>query len=172
MKPVAILIAVPTVIAIFIYLVMLGGSHVYVSHGSSLPENFMWGVVYESIVSYEFPGLSTYGAIEVDELNASHALRNVLYIMCMSASILLFPLLFAVFTIKDGTFEFWHVLGIILLSMILMVVSAIGSWILLLLQTSTLAYKLIWILVGVPAMVLGVPSGASPYLLVIVVVKR
>lgn len=170
---------------IFIYLLLLGASHVYIS-GGAIEEFFSLtdiNPVWQEIESLNLPGLSNPGPIRVERVGVLHAIRNAIFIFCTDALIALVPpaaLLLGIFLILAGLFEAnWSLLifgiffGIVitLLSPIVVVFLPIVLWLVLLFQSCTPAYVLLWLVIGLPFALLGFGAGAAPSVTIIKIVN-
>jgi len=176
------------VIAALIYLCLLGASHVYISgsgfnsFGESLVSCPLWDA-YRYLESFDVPGLSGYGPIWVERLEAVHALRNALFLMSGAAIAALLPVacfLLGIFYALQGLFtaNWGNFLGGALAATIGIPISAfvavlmiLLAWMMMLFQPCTPMYALICVVVGLPFIALGAFGGATPSVVVIVFVK-
>ena len=174
-------------VAILSYLVLLGASHAYVSKEVSdstiSAMSVPWGF-YGELTKLGVPGLTDYGLIFVEEVNVLHALRNLIFLMSTAALATLAPLFFIVvggaLALRGLFMGDWgdflsglagYVIGFIL-SVLAILLSIVVSWLVLLFQPSTPAYTITWLLGIIPFTLLGGASGASPYIIIVIVIQK
>jgi hypothetical protein len=171
------------------YLVLLGTSRVYVSGSIALSlfdprENPIWNnPLLKKAQSLNLPGLEEPGPIVVNKVEANHAIRNGAFIFCTAASIALLPIFLIILgfiLIVIGIFSGdWNAAGLGLLVAIVMVPLSVlvvalfilGSWLALLFQPCTPAYALLWIFLGIPLIPLGAAFGAAPPTTIIIIIN-
>jgi hypothetical protein len=186
-KPVAIivtsLIGYILFVLLLLYIVLLGASHVYVTGNSSIGDFALWEL-YGHVASFKLPGLTEYGRIRVETVDASHAVRNLLFLVSTAALSALIPVAIFLFGIAAGfsglftadweRFLWGFLIGIIgaPVSAAIAVLFSVMSWVSLIFQTSTPGYTLILILAGIPILALGASGGASPTVIVLVFLRK
>ncbi|WP_157817752.1 hypothetical protein [Candidatus Thiodictyon syntrophicum] len=173
--------------ALLVYLIVLGGSHVYVSGGlSSILEDTdgfpLWDF-YKEVITWNLPGISDFGPIRVEQTDGTHAFRNVFFIFSVFAMGVLVPIVVAILAVValfSGIFtaNWSHLISGVLaailvpLSVIILVVALVFTYFALLFQPCTPAYVVLWLTLGLVAAALGPAAAAAPAMIVVIIIPK
>jgi len=174
-------------VAILGYLSLLGASDVHVSGGLAgngnplLRDNIIWHQIRD--LRQSCPWLPEPTVTQVQRVDVFDALRNALFIFCVSALSVLLALVVAiagVFKAISGLFTGrWGEFGLGTLVAVLSPLFAIGfllvalfMWFSLLFQPCTPAYALLWLTLGFACFGAGAPAAAYPPYMIIIIFDR
>ena len=173
-------------IALLAYLLSLGASDVRVSgdFARSTIHQFIDGNQLLRFYDTESSWLPRFGVTAVERVGVRDAFRNAIFVFSVSGlCMLMLPvffiygvgaLVFGLFTARWSTFGEGALALFVLipLTILLGVILFLVTWLALLFQPCTPGYAILWICLGLPALLAGIPAGASPYMIIIVIFKE